>query len=629
MCGIAGLINCGNDQTLTKMINTIHHRGPDDNGIKWFPKYNSGLGHQRLSIIDLSSLGHQPMTNESENLWITYNGEIYNYKEIKNALIQKGYHFKSDSDTEVLLKSYQEWGSDCLSKLNGMFAFAIFNTDNEELFAARDHLGIKPFFYYYDGKIFLFSSEIKAILSSQLVEKSPDYFSLHTPTRFQISPYTGFKNILKLPAGFYLKYKNGKLEIKQYWDIDIKEGSDYNEDELIEQLDFLLNEGVRLQMISDVPVGILLSGGLDSSLIAAMMRKNTKEDIHSFTIKFTDEDQKYEKIGEDYIYARQVAKNFNFISHEIEIKPDVVDLLPRLVWHMDEPVADASAINTYLISEAAREIGIIVLLSGMGGDEIFGGYRKQLACLRADLYQSFFPKIFRTIIQKIFDKIPVATSSRGLRSIRWIKRFLSFASLPRIIRFLSSDMSLTPEQYIKIFGNEISYEETHFYTSQLKHFSDPNLSYLSQMCLNDTKIFLAEHNLTVVDRSSMAASIETRPPLIDKQVVEFMFTLQQKYKIRGNTQKYLQKRVAEKYLPSNIIYREKAGFAAPLRSWVRGQLSEMIGDLLSESSVKSRGLYNPQHVAELIKRDKIGMEDNSYLIWWLLNNEIWFRTYFN
>ena len=629
MCGITGIINTGSLEILKKMTDIIQYRGPDDSGIQWFNNSNSGFGHRRLSIIDLSPRGHQPMSNEKGDLWITYNGEIYNYQEIRNDLVKHGYSFNSDSDTEVLLKAYEKWGVNCLEKLSGMFSFAIYNTHTNSLFAARDRAGIKPFYYHHNADKFIFASEIKAILATGLVDKKPDYYAMLTPTRFQIAPYTGFEQIFKLPAGHYLIFENGELEIQPYWQIKIIENSFVDEREIIERTDILLNEVVKQQMISDVPVGLFLSGGLDSSIIGALMHRNTNVNIHAFTIKVSDKDQQFEKMAPDHLYARQVAEKFGFLYNEIEISPEITDLLPKIIWHLEEPLADPAAINTYLISKVAREKGIIVLLNGMGGDEVFGGYRKHLACLKADIYIKYLPELIRSMITRIIDKIPVATSSQGLKYLRWLKRFLSFANQPQAKRFMSSNLSLTENEFTQIFSGDAVYEDTYFYKSQIDELNMLDVSYLNRMCLNDIKYFLTEHNLLYSDKTTMMASIEGRPPLTDHKIIEHMFSISPEFKIKGNQQKYLLKKVAERYLPREVIYREKAGFGVPLRAWIRGQLSEMVGDLLSEQSIRDRGLYNANNVSELIDRDRKGIEDNSYIIWWLLSNELWFRTFFN
>jgi asparagine synthase (glutamine-hydrolysing) len=629
MCGIAGLINCGDRHVLARMTDSLAHRGPDDKGLEWFEPARSGLGHRRLSIIDLSPAGHQPMSSEDGSLWITFNGEIYNHADIRRELETNGHRFRSSSDTEVLLKAFQEWGAQCLDRLNGMFAFAIFDERSNKLFAARDRLGVKPFYYHHNQGAFLFSSEIKALLSSGLVDKQPDYTALHTPARFQISPLTGFKDVYKLPPAHYLTFETGDLTIHRYWSIRTREDPPSSDADTIEQLDGLLKDAARLQMISDVPVGVFLSGGVDSSLISALVRANTAQQVHSFTIKFSDKDQKFEKMPRDEVYARQVAEQFDFRFHEFELNPDIATLFPKLVWHLDEPLADPAAINTYLISQAARDSGIIVLLNGMGGDEIFGGYRKQLACLKAELYQTFVPAVVRHMLERLAQAVPVAHSRGGLRTVRWTKRFLSFASMPQTMRYLMSDLSVAPDQFSTMFCSAMAYEDTHFYQAQQATMSDPQLSYVTRMCLNDTQVFLPEHNLTYSDKASMAAGIESRPPLTDHRVVEFLFSLAPRYRIRGNVQKFLLKKVAARYLPYRIVHRPKAPFWSPLRSWLRGPLAEMVSDLLSYESLKKRGLYEPAYVAQLIARDRAGLEDNSHVIWTLLTNEVWFRVFFD
>lgn len=629
MCGIAGVVGYVDKGVLLAMTGAQAHRGPDDVGELILDQDRVMLGHRRLSIIDLSPAGHQPMSNQTGDVWITFNGEIYNYAEIRRELLAQGYPFKSNSDTEVLLAAYEIWGDDCLTRLNGMFAFAIYDSRRKRLFAARDRLGIKPFYYYHGAGLLVFASEIKAIFACPQVPKKPDLAALATPARFQVSPYTGFQDIFKLPPGHRLVYERGDVRVEPYWTIVASELDTVPEREVEDRLDALLNDAVRLQMVADVPVGVLLSGGLDSSIISALMRKNTARDIHAFTIRFSDKDQRFERMPDDSHYARKVARHFGFRYHEFEIEPKIEELLPKLIWHLDEPLSDPAAINTYLISKAAREQNIIVLLNGMGGDEVFGGYRKQLACLRADLYQRAVPGFVRSSIEEIFRRVPVATSARGLRTVRWAKRFASFASLGRFDRYLASDLSLSRAQYGQLFHNGADYLASHFYTAQKSRFEAAKVSYLTKMCLNDTNVFLPEHNLLYSDKAAMAAGIEGRPPLTDHRIVEFMFTQPPRYRIRGNVQKYLLKKVSERYLPKDIVYRPKAPFGSPLRSWIRGPLAGMVDDLLDESRMMSRELYKPAFVREIVRRDRAGLDDNALVIWTLLTNELWFRTHFH
>jgi len=627
MCGIAGLINCGNLQSLSKMTEILAHRGPDDSGVKWFSK-GSGLGHRRLSIIDLSKSAHQPMTNKDETLWIVFNGEIYNYSEIRDELITEGYRFRSRSDTEVVLNSYHRWGTECLDKFNGMFAFAIYNAASDELFAARDRLGIKPFYYYQKNDAFVFASEIKSILAHKDYIREPDLLSIQTPIHYQVSPNTGFKNIYKLEAGHYLKFKNGKMNIKKYWDI-LPSESPMSYQDAFEHLDYLLKDAIALQMISDVPVGSLLSGGLDSSIISALMQKNLTQPLNTFTIKFKKDDLRRQGNVDDSYYAKKLANSFGFNHHEIVIEPDIADLLPKIVWHLDEPIADPAAINTYLIAKEAADNGIKVLLSGMGADEVFSGYRSHMACLKADTYQKI-PKLFRNTLETVVKYLPESSKKRNYKYIRWLKQFLKIGSLNKHERALIvKNSALTPQNFNQYYQKAGLYKDSLYVQKDTKLFSEhENLSYLTKLCYVDSKIYLTDHNLTYSDKAIMAAGVEGRPPLIDHRIVELMFSLPPQYRINKGVQKYLLKKVSEKYIPKKIIYRPKAPFSAPMRGWLKKELKEMVNDLLSYETLKNRGIYNPDYVQRLVLNNNKGIEDNSQLIWRLMVNEIWFRTFF-
>lgn len=626
MCAIVGLINCGDRDLLDRCRAVQAHRGPDAQGVQWWGAYGSGFGHQRLSILDLSPTGHQPMATPDERYWITFNGEIYNFTEIRRRLEGKGITFRSTGDTEVILRAYEVWGGDCLREFNGMFAFAIFDTLTGRLFAARDHIGIKPFYYWADAGRLAFASEIKALLRCPFIPREPDLDALATPARFQISPDTGFVGIKKLPPGHYLVFENGQLRIGRYWQLRPREDSRASDGELIDEMDALLGDAVRLQMIADRPVGTFLSGGLDSSIISALMRKNTSGDIHAFTISFSAADQKYERMPDDLVYAKKVAERFDLKFHEFELRPAITELLPKMVWHLDEPLSDPATINTYMISQAARDLGIVVLLNGVGGDEVFGGYRKHLACLKAETYQSFVPTLAQWGLQRLNAHIPVATGRGGLRYLRWLKRFVSIASMPQVERYLASDLSLPFLRYQQLFPTR-SYFNTWFWRSQQPNLTRRDLSYLGRMCLNDTLVFLSEHNLTYADKAAMAASVETRPPLTDYRLVEKMFTLPPEQRIRGQTQKWLLKKVAERYLPAEIVHRPKAPFNAPLRAWMRGPLAPMVDELLSETALRRRGFYEPSAARSLIEMDRRGIEDNGMVIWTMLTTELWFRTF--
>jgi asparagine synthase (glutamine-hydrolysing) len=628
MCGIAGTVGNADRATICAMTDLLAHRGPDDEGCVVLRDQGVALGHRRLSIIDLSDAGHQPMRNGSGELWVTYNGEIYNYRELREELRRLGYAFRSSSDTEVLLASYEAWGEACLDRLNGMFAFAIYDRRRRTLFAARDRLGVKPFYYFHGPRVFVFASEIKALFACPGVPRRPDLAALATPARYQVAPYTGFEGIRKLPPGCSLTYAEGKLSVRRYWNLAVSEDVSTPDGAALEQLDARLRRAVERQMVADVPVGMFLSGGLDSSLVGALMRRHTNRDIHAFTIRFSDRDQRFERMPDDSYYARRLAASLGFRYQELEIEPDVHELLQKMVWHLDEPLSDPAAINTYLIARAAREKGIVVLLNGMAGDEVFAGYRKHLACLRAEQYQAVVPTVLRRIFERFQARVPVASSSRGWRVLRWGKRFLSFASLDELDRFLASDLSLSEERYRALYLAHRPYRESVYYRAHQASFAAEHASFLARMCVNDTRFFLAEHNLLYSDKAAMAAGVESRPPFTDHELVEYAFSLPPRQRIRGNTQKFLLKRVAEKYLPRDVIHRPKAPFGSPLRSWVRGPLAGLLDEVLVPGAMRSAELYDPRYVRELIERDREGLDDNALTIWTILTNEMWFRTFF-
>ena len=765
MCGIIGFIGVGSRSILEECTDLLQHRGPDDRGVEWFDEWNSGFGHRRLSIIDLSSRGHQPMSSDDGRYWITYNGEVYNYRQIReellgleNSLSENGksrngelengrlengelenggmenggmenggmengglengglengelengglengglenggkdsskFIFKSGSDTEVVLNAYIAWGEKCLDKFNGMFAFAVFDTVTGEVFVARDRLGIKPVYFAEVEGGLVFASEAKAILKSGLTEVRPDFYALESPMHYQVAPLTGFDGIYKLEAAHYFKYKlkrippsgknneadfqadaalsgegdsassiqtgegdsqqyrtgaeivtdsyvksaqsskprlSGALEIFRWWKLNVTENNAKSERELIDELDALLNDAVKLQMVSDVPVGIFLSGGLDSSLIAALMRKHYKGTINAFTIKFSKDDQKFEKLEDDSVWAKQVADILEFNYEEMIVRPETEKLLPLMVYHLDEPIADPAAINTYLISKFARQNNIYVLLNGMGGDEVFSGYRKHLACLKADVYTKYVPAFARKAIESFFRKRKVADSRKGYKFARWVKRFLSFASYGRFERFLLSDIGLNINDYNEVFVKSGGYRNSFYYLKEKKIYDEIDASYLTKMCYNDTNTFMISHNLVYSDKASMMASVETRPPLIDHRIVEFMFSLPPKYRINGNRQKYLLKKVAERYLPKRVVDRPKAPFGSPLRSWIKGALSNDIDRMLSIENLKKKGFLNAEKIRDIVLRDRSGKEDLAHVIYRFFVMMTWWDTFFS
>lgn len=625
MCSIAGMIDCGDPVILGRMSSVMRHRGPDGSGQVWFDEHHSGFAHNRLSIIDLTPGGAQPMASADGRYWITFNGEIYNYRELRRELEALGHVFRSTSDTEVLLTGLIEWNEACLNKLDGMFAFVWMDRLTGRVLAARDHLGMKPLYYAEAGGGLILASEIKALVQCPFLKVERDDAAIRNPARFMLSPDTGFLGIRKLPPAHSLVYVHGKMETRAYWRIEASERLT-NEQEAIKTIGTLIERAVEMQVVSDRPIGTLLSGGLDSSLVTVLMQKHHPEPIDAFTITFSSRDQKFEQASDDSTYARKVAAHYGFRLHEFEIEPRITELLPLMVWHMDEPLSDPAAINTYMISRTARDLGIVVLLNGIGGDEVFGGYRKHLACLRAGTYRAVCPSWLRNAIRTLARKLPVATSRRGLLPLRVLKRFLNYADLPEPERYLASDLSLNAEQFAQLYS-DASYFHSAFWKRQQESLQDTASSYLTRMCLNDTLTFLPEHNLTYSDKAAMAAGVEARAPLVSKDVVSTMFQASPRLRIRRGVQKYLLKKVGEKYLPRDVVHRAKASFNSPLRSWIRGPLRGLVDSLLSERQLRERGIYDSRIVKRMVDEDRTGREDHSMWIWTMLTVEVWHRTF--
>lgn len=632
MCGIAGIVGQADQQLIYNMTAALAHRGPDDSGVLTIAEDGVALGHRRLSIIDLSAAGHQPMTNRAGHLTIVYNGELYNFRELRAELEQKGYAFRSTSDTEVLLCAYEAWGARCLNKLIGMFAFAIWDAKNKTLFAARDQLGIKPFYYTCVNGIFAFASELKALLHAPGLRREIDIDAIHSILLFLWipDPKTIFQNILKLPAGHYLEYHQGKLKLERYWEIPTAHTDSRPESYYVEGLREQLQQAVQRQMISDVPVGAFLSGGLDSSAIVGLARERSNGAFSTYTIKFSAEDSRLEAMPDDAKYARLIAQRFGTEHHEINIAPNLVDLLPKILWHLDEPIADPAAINTYVIAKAAKESGTTVLLNGMGGDEIFAGYRKHLASMLAITYRRIPQFLRKALVESFVHFAPVTFSQRGWRTARWAKRFIKSAGYDPVNSFIGSYSYYDETEFQQLLAPEFYTPRDQTYPLR-RHFDyfrqAGELEYLNQMCFVDSKMFLPSLNLMYSDKATMAAGVEGRPPLVDHKVVEFAFSIPAKYKIHGLQSKYIFKKAMETLLPHEVIHRPKAPFGAPLRSWVKNGLEVLMRDLLSEERIKRRGYLNPAYVQKIIADDRTGQQDNAHRIWALLTLEMWFQIF--
>jgi asparagine synthase (glutamine-hydrolysing) len=630
MCGIAGFTGFDNNLFLARNNTCIQqHRGPDAQN-SWSDE-RIALSHQRLSIIDLDRRSDQPMIKSG--LVIVFNGEIYNYKELREQIISANPEvtFDTTSDTEVLLELYRKKKEKCLDDIIGMFAFAIYEIESGILFLARDHFGIKPLFYTRIGNAFAFSSEMKTLVSVPGFDKSINYTSLAGAVNYLWVPgnETMFLNCFKLPPAHYMIIQTGKkglaADIKQYWQLET--AIEYEtEDEATPILAKVLHDSIKRHMVSDVPVSSFLSGGLDSSLIS-VLASQINPDLSTYTISTSAEDKKVEQMPDDEKYARIVAGTFHFDHHEILLRPDIVNELPKMVATLDEPIGDPAAINTYLICKAAREKGVKVLLSGMGADEIFFGYRRQKATLLSLRYKKS-PAWLRSLATGAVNMLPVKISGKGIKITRWAKRFLSFANLPLEESYMRSYSYYDQDELKKLFTKDISQSYTELRNAHAEIFNthyrnDP----INQMCYTDLQMFMLGLNLTYTDRASMAASVEVRVPFIDREVISTAMKIAGPVKYKKGQQKYILKKFAEKYLPKEIIYRPKASFGAPIRSWISGELKPMVEDILSERSVNRRGLFNYDFIREMIDEDRRGEKDHAYRIYQLITVELWCRQF--
>ncbi len=627
MCGIAGFINFNNNLGLAEKANEIQkHRGPDHQGI-WYDDFIA-LAHQRLSIIDLSERSNQPF--EKNGLVIVFNGEIYNYKELKKQLLEKNSEidFTTTSDTEVVLEYYKYYKEDALKYFRGMFAFAIYDKYSKKLFAARDHFGIKPFFYTFIGSSFAFASELKTLTILPGFDRTINSDGLVNSINYLWLPSkkTIFNSCNKLRPGHYLLLEeNGNFEITKYFDLNIQNNATSNEAEIIKGLDSCIRDSISHHLVADVPVSSFLSGGLDSSLISVLSKEQLNS-LSTYTIGTNSTDKKIEKMPADEIYAKKLAEKFNFDHNEIIIDANILELLPKIVYHLDEPIGDPAAINTFLICEAARKKGVKVLLSGMGADEIFLGYRRQKALLLSLKYRKF-PKLFKNVVKLFIDTLPVKLLGRGFRFARWSKKFISFAELPLSEAYRMSYSYYTKDELLELFDDRFKNEIESLSVSHQKLFDGRYDEIENKMCFTDINMFMEGLNLTYSDRASMACSVEVRVPFIDKEVISYAMTIPGSLKYKNSELKYILKRVAEKYLPKNIIYRPKASFGAPIRSWISGELKPLVDELLSAENINKRGFFNSTYIQKLIDNDRKGMEDNAYRIYQLLTLEIWFRTF--
>ncbi len=626
MCGIAGCYQQTDGQKLVDvMTDRIAHRGPDAAGT-WHQEDGRvavHLGHRRLSIIDLSAAADQPL--HKHGMTLIYNGEMYNYRALRAELAARGVPFATSSDTEVVLEAWRAWGPGALRRFRGMVAFALFDAETGDLVLARDPLGIKPLYYLPRGGGVVFASELKALVAALGSELRIEPGALVASMLYYWLPEQrcAIDRVQKLPAGSWARFRpDGSVGVQYYWrpaDVAAEAAAGPPAD-----LGTVIEESVAAHLVSDVPVSSFLSGGLDSSIVTVLAHQ-ADAGIDAYTIAFRPEDQRLEAMPDDAVYARKVAARYGIDLHEIEISPDIVRLLPRIVDVLDEPIGDPAAINTLLMCEAARERGVKVVLSGMGADELFGGYRKHLACVMAGKYHRL-PAGSRALIRSTVDRLPVTAAGRGLRYSRWAKRFLTFADLPEEPRFRRSYTLYDPAELAALVNPDLASHVDQVVAEHSDLYHDNSLpDEVNRMCLADARMFLPGLNLTYTDRASMAASVEVRVPFVDPVVAHAAFSIEGTAKIRHRQGKVALKRVAERWLPREIVYRPKASFSAPLRAWVRNDLQEVIGDVLVGGELVGSGIIRREALLRLIKDEHAGREDRSKQIWQLLTLELWYR----
>ncbi|MEB8338463.1 asparagine synthase (glutamine-hydrolyzing) [Streptomyces endophyticus] len=630
MCGIAGTYRWPDGKAVTdRLTDTLAHRGPDGAGRYGHPVGDGDvqLGHRRLSIIDLSETGAQPMV--SGGLALTYNGELYNAPELRAELASAGVRFRGTSDTEVLLEAWRRWGTDCLPRLRGMFAFGIFDERSGELVLARDQLGIKPLFLLRRGGGLVFASELKALAAGTGGKLEVDHAALVASLLYYWVPDSrcAFREAEKLPPGSWMRFRpDGRVEHGRYWNLkDVAtEGRERARSGEQPDLAAIVEESTKRHLMSDVPVATFLSGGLDSSYLTAIAARH-QPGISAYTIGFRAEDAKFEAMPDDLRYARQVAQRFGVDLHEIEIAPNVLDLLPQMTYSLDEPIGDPAAINTYLICQAAREAGVKVMLSGMGADELFAGYRKHLANLIALRYQRV-PRPLRRGLSAAVDRLPVATSRRGLRSVRFAKRFLSFADLPEETAFRRSYTMYDQQELLALLNPDLAPAVDDVLTEHADIYEDNELDdFVNRMCLGDARMFLPGLNLAYTDRSSMAASTEVRVPYVDVEVVKAAFAFPGDRKIVGRQGKAVLKEAATSILPREIVYRPKGLFSAPLRAWMSRDLAPLVREVINDGELVRSGFLRRDALQRLAAADAAGQSDYSKHLWHVLTLEYWYR----
>jgi asparagine synthase (glutamine-hydrolysing) len=621
VCGITGAFHFGDgspvpEQVLQEMLQVITHRGPDDDGL-YFDN-DLALGMRRLSIIDLSG-GKQPIYNEDGNVVIVFNGEIYNYRQLKEDLEKKGHVFKTASDTEVIVHLYEEYGDACVEYLRGMFGFAVWDIQKRRLLIGRDHMGVKPMYYTVRNNRLIFGSEIKAILQHPdvNVELHQEGLSNFISLRYVPAPQTMFEGIYALPPAHILTCDGDSINVRSYWDVSYAAGEDTphrSEEEYAEELEALLRESVHMQLMSDVPFGAFLSGGIDSSTIVALMSEFLNEPVKTFTVGFDAE-------GSEAPYARLVAEMYQTDHHEVTFQAEhLTGLAEKIVWHLDQPIGDQATVANYAVAELASQ-HVKMVLTGEGGDELFAGYARYAGERLSPIFKTM-PQAARSLALNLSSRVPGMRKAKvGLYALcqpEEVARYTNWFPLFNADR----KESLLSDQ-LKSQLNGTSTEDVFAEHLARTDATDP----LSRMLYVDSKLWLPDDLLARGDKTSMATSLEARVPLLDHKLVEFAATVPPNLKVKGLKRKYLLKKVSSKLLPDEIINRKKQGFPIPIAQWFRTNARDYIRDMLSPQTVNQRGLFDPTYVTQLLDEHESGFANHGLLLWGLLNVEIWHRIF--
>jgi len=620
MCGICGAVSSNPDRlvdeiVLRRMAQVLYHRGPDDEG--YYVDEHARLGIRRLSIIDLFT-GQQPITNEDSTLWLVFNGEIYNYRELRRQLEDRGHVFASTSDSEVIVHAYEEFGERCVNYFNGMFAFAVWDASRRRLLLARDRLGIKPLYYWASSDQIVFGSELKAMIAHPNVPRDIDLVALDRFLTLEYipAPRTILEGVCKLPPGHWLIFQDGEFKIEQYWDVafqEVPEGEATCEAMLAD----LIGDAVRLQLVSDVPLGVFLSGGIDSSTVVAFMSQASTAAVQTFSIGF--DDATYNELP----YARAVAVHFSTDHHEEVLQPDIAELVECLVGHLDEPLGDFSIFPTYLVSKLASS-SVKVVLCGDGGDELFGGYDTYVAQQFYRFYHWLPTSLRRKALPALMKWVPPQPAKKGL--INKVKRFVEGGALPASLQHTRWMMFMSDHDRARLYRRALRDSLNGCTTASLleSYFQQVSqVNPLAQQQYVDMKTYLVDDILTKVDRMTMAASIEARVPLLDHRIVEFALNLPTHMKLRRGRTKVILRRAMGDRLPEIVLNKPKQGFSIPLKHWLRGPLRPLMMDLLSTDCVRRRGYFEPQTVVRWVSEHLDGRANHSHRLWALMVFELW------